>query len=171
MKCSLLCPLAPSVSCFTYREKKSKKVCPPMQAVIPECIPLCCSVAGDRDGTQATRVHPMPPLSLVLSETGAKTSHQMGIGLKGPGSRCCSAVRHRTDSLGGTGRVQQLRTPLVFKHRDSRVPHKNLNVSAQQPCLGRQGYVLQGPIVQTLLLFHEGGQAKSLSVTEAAGTL
>lgn len=34
-------------------------------------------------------------VSLVLSEAGAKTSHQKGIGLKGPGSRCCSAVRCR----------------------------------------------------------------------------
>lgn len=102
---------------------------------------------------------PMPPLSLVLSEAGAGTLHHMGIELKGPGSRCCSTVRCRTDSLGGTGRVKQLRTPLVFKHQDFHVPHKKLNVSAQQLCLGRQGYVIQGQTAQTLLLFHEGGQA------------
>ena len=59
----------------------------------------------------------------------------------------------------------------MLKHQESHAPHRNLNLRAQHLCLGRQGHVLQGPTAETLLLFHEGGQASSLFVTEAAGTL
>jgi len=47
---------------------------------------------------------PMPDallhvISLLLSQARAKSSHQMGIGLKGQRCRCCLALRYRTVGL------------------------------------------------------------------------
>lgn len=62
--------------------------------------PYDAVLLGTGMGQRLLVAMPMPAallrlISLVLSEAGAETWHQMGIGLKGPRSRCCSALRRR----------------------------------------------------------------------------